>query len=239
MKITAFFLVFISVLVCQVQADAITVVVNIILTIIKKNLERDEYYVGLIPDVVLRFPEAVKDLAAGTLELKNVRLRGFKDAEKTLKAIGTKDTEYSIQDVKVYFNAPQVSLEMQYDADLGFVDEIPIYGTGSIRLEISKFLFNFATEVSISKTQWLKDTTVESLNIDLGFRHSSKDIFQGKYNLEDTIEKLITSYNRNENITDLVTTIKQDVNLRRLYYNGADYILNTLGEKGTLKEFGL
>ncbi|VEN52542.1 unnamed protein product [Callosobruchus maculatus] len=308
MKFSTLFPVFIAVLVCQVQADLITVAVNIILTIIRKNLERDEY-VGLIPDVKFRFPDAVKDLAAGTLELKDVRLHGFKDAVKTLIATDGSDQKYSIQNVKIYFDVPQVSLEMQYDADLGFVDEIPIYGTGNIRLEISKLLLHLTTEVSISKTEWLKDTTVESLKLDFGFRHSSKseitnfwrndtaskflstvinilielfsmwfnyerecinciaseaimkiankilhpdkdidpkftceclkDIFKGKYKLEDTIETLISNYNNNENITDIVTTIRQDVNLRRLYYNGADYILNVLGEKETLKEFGL
>nr|CAI5865969.1 unnamed protein product [Callosobruchus analis] len=309
MKFSKFFFVFITVLLWQVQADFITVVVNIILTIIRKNLEKGEY-VGLIPDVKLEFPKAVKYLAAGSLELKNVRLHGFKDAVKTLTAKeGAEKTGYSVQDLEIDFNVPEVSLQMQYDADLGFVDEIPIYGTGNIRLDITKLLVNFKTEVSISKTEWLKDTTVESLNLDIGFRHSSKseitdfwrnetaskflstainillelfsmwfnyerecincivseaaikiankilhpnkdidpkfdceclkDLFQGNYGLQDTIEKLISNYNGNQNITDVVTAIRQDVNLRCLYYNGADYILNVLSEKGTLKEFGL
>ncbi|CAH1989815.1 unnamed protein product [Acanthoscelides obtectus] len=134
MKFFALFFVFAAISMSNVDADFITVAVNIILSIVTRNMERREY-VELIPKYRYEFPKEIAVLAAGSLELKNIRLYGLKEAHKVMAAKdGAKDNStHYVENVGIYLNVPEIFLELEYDADLGFVDEVPIYGTGNIR----------------------------------------------------------------------------------------------------------
>ncbi|CAH1989813.1 unnamed protein product [Acanthoscelides obtectus] len=216
MKFFALFFVFAAISMSNVDADFITVAVNIILSIVTRNMERREY-VELIPKYRYEFPKEIAVLAAGSLELKNIRLYGLKEAHKVMAAKdGAKDNStHYVENVGIYLNVPEIFLELEYDADLGFVDEVPIYGTGNIRLQLSKLLLNLTTEVSINKQQLWKDITVEDLTLDFGFRHSSKS--------------QITNFWRNKTVSGILsTTINILVELFSMWFNYEKECINCI-----------
>ncbi|KAJ8979914.1 hypothetical protein NQ317_005350 [Molorchus minor] len=143
-------------------------------TSIKAGPEFDRQLCNLVAKVLLQ--------AVGTLGLQNAHLYGFNSMDITTLTTSNLDTPDD--NTKTTF----LGISTNYDADIGILDEIPIYGDGEINLAVSNV--NLGLDLNINTEADLSVVYVDEVTLTLRMHDSTS---------------YITRFWKNDEISDYVS----------------------------------
>ncbi|KAG5877390.1 hypothetical protein JTB14_028001 [Gonioctena quinquepunctata] len=162
-------------LVENATASDISGLINIGLKIILNDIKRMGDTI-LSKNLPIEIPKELEELMLGSLNLKNVTLHGLGGLQFKSKATNIKIDDENVSKTNVVFNLDfnQIGLLTNYIADIGILDELPIYGDGVINLAVSKV--SVGVNVSITTKSLFSLKKIEDLNIQLSFRDAPANI---------------------------------------------------------------
>ncbi|KAJ8951074.1 hypothetical protein NQ318_003772 [Aromia moschata] len=192
------------------------------------NLRKAETITLIKDSTTLVLPDSVKNVTVGSAKLENFYLYGFNTLDITSLSASNLDApdDSSKTNLCLGLTADRLGLSTLYDADIGIINEIPVYGIGEINLALSKIKIDLCTDVYTKQN--FTELYVDELSIQLQVHDSPTGLANG-ISLESILETMINSYHRGISIT---LTEKEINDLKQLLKELLQIILSLLDSKG-------
>ncbi|KAJ8918371.1 hypothetical protein NQ315_008065 [Exocentrus adspersus] len=148
--------------------------------------------ITLLEDSTISIPESIKNISIGTIHLKSTQISGFETL--TIVKIAAKDVDSTENTTKtnlcVSLLIDKIAFSTNYNADVGIIDEIPLYGLGDVKLAASDVDFSLCLNINIDED--FSDLSVDGLTLNLRLHDSPSSI---------------TGFWKSNEASDLVTAI--------------------------------
>ncbi|XP_018574037.1 uncharacterized protein LOC108913056 [Anoplophora glabripennis] len=209
MRLSLLFLVLASALVVEnINADKLNLapILKLGLRLVLINLKRLES-VTLVPENdTWTIPVDLKNISTGSINFKNAQVYGFQTLD--IAGISANDAdpsnENNIIDLCVNLLFDQLGISTNYDADIGLIDEIPIYGDGKINLAVSQVILDLCLNINISPD--FSQISVDDVALSLELHNSPS---------------YITKFWKNDSFSEILSTIINT--LEKIIFMWMDY----------------